>query len=45
MAPPPTYIDLDEAKIRLEIDRKLEQAGWVVQEKKKLNLHESLGDK
>lgn len=43
MAPPPTYTDIDEAKTRLEIDRKLEQAGWVVQDKKKLNLHASLG--
>jgi type I restriction enzyme R subunit len=43
MAPPPTYTDIDEAKTRLEIDRKLEQAGWVVQDKKKLNLHAALG--
>lgn len=43
MAPPPIYTDIDEAKTRLEIDRKLEQAGWVVQDKKKLNLHAALG--
>ena len=43
MAPPPTYTEKDEAQTRIEIDRKLEQAGWIVQDKKKLNLHAALG--
>jgi type I restriction enzyme, R subunit len=38
---PPT--DIDEAKTREEIDAKLEAAGWVIQDKKKLNLFEKLG--
>ena len=32
-----------EAKTREEIDRKLIIAGWVIQDKKRLNLYESLG--
>ena len=32
-----------EEKARLQIDRKLELSGWVIQEKKRLNLYESLG--
>lgn len=43
MAPPPAYTEKDEAQIRIEIDRKLEQAGWVVRDKKKLNLHTGVG--
>ena len=41
MTPPRT--DKDELQTRIEIDQKLEQAGWSIQDKKKLNLHESLG--
>lgn len=32
-----------ESETRIEIDKKLTSAGWVVQDKKKLNLFESLG--
>ena len=32
-----------EAETREEIDKKLISAGWVVRDKKRLNLHESLG--
>ncbi len=32
-----------EAETRKEIDKKLIAAGWVLQDKKRLNLHESLG--
>jgi len=32
-----------EAETREEIDKKLIAAGWVIQDKKRLNLHESLG--
>ena len=32
-----------EAETRKEIDEKLEAAGWVIQDKKKLNLYASLG--
>lgn len=35
--------DKDEAQTREEIDLKLEQAGWVIQDKKRLNLHASVG--
>ncbi len=38
---PPT--DIDEAKTREKIDAKLEAAGWVIQDKKKINLFEKLG--
>ncbi|MDX1492069.1 MAG: type I restriction-modification enzyme R subunit C-terminal domain-containing protein [Pseudohongiellaceae bacterium] len=38
---PPT--DKLEAQTREEIDAKLVAAGWVVQDKKRINLHESLG--
>lgn len=38
---PPT--DKLEAETRLEIDAKLKAAGWAVQDKKKINLHEKLG--
>lgn len=43
MAPPLTYTEKDEAQTRIEIDRKLEQAGWIVQDKRKLNLHTGVG--
>lgn len=32
-----------EEKARLEIDRKLTQAGWVIQDRKRLNLLAGLG--
>jgi len=32
-----------ESETRIEIDKKLTSAGWIVQDKKKLNLFESLG--
>jgi len=32
-----------EAKARLLIDQKLEQAGWIIQDKKQINLGASLG--
>jgi type I restriction enzyme R subunit len=32
-----------EAKARRQIDRKLEQAGWVIQDRKQINLGEGLG--
>lgn len=32
-----------EAKARLLIDQKLEQAGWVIQDKKQVNLGAGLG--
>ncbi|MES9988123.1 MAG: hypothetical protein ABW077_09415 [Candidatus Thiodiazotropha endolucinida] len=32
-----------EAQIREAIDRKLTDAGWVIQDKKRINLYESLG--
>ena len=38
----PDYTKL-EAETREEIDKKLVTAGWVIQDKKRLNLHESLG--
>lgn len=38
----PPHTDQDELQTRIEIDQKLEQAGWSIQDKKKLNLHESL---
>lgn len=38
---PPT--DKDEAQTRIEIDAKLDTAGWVIQDLKKINLHASLG--
>ena len=38
---PPT--DKLEAQTRAEIDQKLILAGWVIQDKKRLNLVESLG--
>lgn len=34
---------LTEAETREEIDRKLLQAGWIIQDKKRLNLFESIG--
>jgi len=40
MVPPDTKL---EALTREEIDAKLELAGWVIQDKKRLNLHETLG--
>ena len=40
MTPPTEKL---EAETRQEIDAKLEAAGWVVQDKKRINLHESLG--
>ena len=40
MAPEDTLL---EAETRKAIDEKLIAAGWVVQDKKRLNLHESLG--
>lgn len=33
----------DEAQTRIEIDAKLEAAGWVIQDLKRINLHASLG--
>lgn len=39
----PPHTDKDELQTRVEIDQKLELAGWSIQDKKKLNLHESLG--
>lgn len=33
----------NEAKIREDIDQQLVNAGWVIQDKKQLNLYESLG--
>ena len=41
MTPPPT--DKLEDATREEIDAKLEACGWVIQDKKRMNLHESLG--
>ncbi|MCP5347101.1 MAG: type I restriction-modification enzyme R subunit C-terminal domain-containing protein [Gammaproteobacteria bacterium] len=41
MTPPPT--DMDEAQTRQVIDDKLRAAGWVIQDKDRLNLYESLG--
>ena len=41
MNPPPT--DMDEAQTRQVIDDKLRAAGWVIQDKDRLNLYESLG--
>jgi type I restriction enzyme, R subunit len=41
MTPPPS--DLDEAQTRLAIDDKLREAGWVIQDKDRLFLYESLG--
>lgn len=38
----PDYPKL-EAAARQEIDQKLEAAGWVIQDKKRLNLYESMG--
>lgn len=38
---PPT--DKDELTTRIDIDAQLELAGWIVQDKKRVNLHESLG--
>lgn len=38
----PEYPKL-EAETRKEIDRKLAAAGWVIQDKNRLNLYESLG--
>ena len=35
--------DIDEAQTRAEIDRQLVAAGWVIQDKKRINLVESLG--
>jgi len=32
-----------EEKARLEIDRKLTQAGWIIQDRKRLNLLAGLG--
>jgi len=32
-----------ESETRIEIDQKLVDAGWVVQDKKRINLHEALG--
>lgn len=40
---PPGSTEKDEAKTREEIDAKLEAAGWVIQDKKKINLFEKLG--
>lgn len=37
------YTDKDEAETRIEIDKKLEAAGWIVQDKKQLNLHQGMG--
>lgn len=39
---PPEYTKLED-ETRLEIDEKLVLAGWVIQDKKRLNLYESLG--
>jgi type I restriction enzyme R subunit len=41
MVPPPT--EKLEVETREEIDHKLIEAGWVVQDKKRINLHASLG--
>lgn len=41
MTPPPT--DLDEAQTRLVIDDKLIATGWIIQDKDRLNLDDSLG--
>ncbi|WP_200821141.1 DEAD/DEAH box helicase family protein [Oceanicoccus sp. KOV_DT_Chl] len=41
MTPPPT--DKLEIQTREEIDEKLIAAGWSVQDKKRINLHESIG--
>ena len=41
MAPPPT--DKLEAQTREEIDEKLIASGWAIQDKKRINLHQSLG--
>ncbi len=41
MTPPPT--DKLEAETREDIDKKLIAAGWVIQDKNRLNLHEALG--
>ena len=38
-----TSTDKDEAQTRIEIDEKLLAAGWIIQDKKRLNLYESLG--
>lgn len=38
----PTLIDKDESQTRIEIDEKLISAGWLIQDKNKLNLFESL---
>lgn len=38
-----TYTDKDEAQTRIEIDAKLEAAGWVIQDLKRINLHAALG--
>jgi len=39
----PPVTDKDEAQTRLEIDAKLESAGWVTQDLKKINLHAGVG--
>ncbi len=41
MTPPPT--DKLEIQTRAEIDAKLAAAGWVIQDKKVINLHAGLG--
>ena len=40
---PPVTTHLDESQTRQEIDSKLQQAGWEIQDKKRLNLMASLG--
>lgn len=39
---PPSNTKLEQ-ETRQEIDNKLEAAGWVIQDKNRLNLYESLG--
>ena len=39
----PLYTEKDEDQTRKEIDQKLISAGWVIQDKKRINLFESLG--
>ena len=39
----PPHTDRNEQATREEIDKSLEAAGWVIQDKKRLNLFESLG--